>query len=729
MARPRLARRLVGERDASTVVIAAPPGYGKTALLAEWAEHDPRPFIWAALCERHNDPAHLLTSLALALDELEPLDPGLLEAALALDGAGSPGEVEDLLSHLTPLLAAMGATRQPAVLVLDDLQTLRCRQALDVVSAFAAAMSPAGKLAVASRGEPDLSLGRLRVEHSLLELGADDLAMTSYEAHQLLAGSGVELGRADLERLVAVTEGWPAGLYLASLSLRTEPDAGAAVRGFTGEEHSVRAYVTDEILAPLVPELREFLVRTSVLAVLSSGACDAVLERVGSAGVLAELSSSGLMLAPIDSGHRRFRCQSMLRNVLLVELETAHADEVEDLHMRAAAWCTAQGDMEAAVDHAVASGDADRAGGLIWEHFAAGAHQTPDARLERWLGAFREDQVADCAALALSAAHVQLGMGRLDLAERWARAASGAIEREPDVEPPRSIVAGLALIEAAAGREGPARMNEQAERAYALVDEDSPWRPACCLLRGVFRHLSGDRDGAREMFGEAVHRSAAAASQTEVLALAQIALMDAEDLDWECAQDRVGLAVERMTAHGLADHATSALVLAISAWIAGRQGNAEQAKRDLRRASTQLGKLDAFMPWYLVETRVVLARVAIRLGDVVQARALLSQASRVVRSTEDCPVFHTWLDDAWGMIDELSAVALSGPSSLTMAELRILRFLPTHLSFREIGERLHVSTNTVKSQAHSIYGKLGTSSRSQAVARAAALGLISVTVV
>jgi LuxR family maltose regulon positive regulatory protein len=92
-------------------------------------------------------------------------------------------------------------------------------------------------------------------------------------------------------------------------------------------------------------------------------------------------------------------------------------------------------------------------------------------------------------------------------------------------------------------------------------------------------------------------------------------------------------------------------------------------------------------------------------------------------------VFHRWLDDGWAEIDEHSASALSGPASLTIAELRILRFLPTHLSFREIGERLHVSTNTVKTQAHAVYGKLGVASRSEAVARASALGLIEAAVV
>jgi LuxR family transcriptional regulator, maltose regulon positive regulatory protein len=130
-----------------------------------------------------------------------------------------------------------------------------------------------------------------------------------------------------------------------------------------------------------------------------------------------------------------------------------------------------------------------------------------------------------------------------------------------------------------------------------------------------------------------------------------------------------------------------------------------------------------------VQARVALARACIRLADVGLARTLLSQASRHARRMPDAAVFRSWLDGAWSEIDGLGASALMGPSSLTMAELRILRFLPTHLSFREIGSRLHVSTNTVKSQAHAVYAKLGVASRSEAVARASALGLIEVRVI
>lgn len=120
----------------------------------------------------------------------------------------------------------------------------------------------------------------------------------------------------------------------------------------------------------------------------------------------------------------------------------------------------------------------------------------------------------------------------------------------------------------------------------------------------------------------------------------------------------------------------------------------------------------------------MLARAAARLTDIPRARTLLAEASRAGRRMPDAPSVGRWLDEAWAELDLRAAVALDGSSSLTLAELRILRFLPTHLSFREIGDRLHVSTNTVKSQAHAVYRKLDACSRSEAVEQAARLGLV-----
>ena len=122
--------------------------------------------------------------------------------------------------------------------------------------------------------------------------------------------------------------------------------------------------------------------------------------------------------------------------------------------------------------------------------------------------------------------------------------------------------------------------------------------------------------------------------------------------------------------------------------------------------------------------RIALARAALRLGDVTGARTLLAEASRAVSRAGDLPVLKAWVDDLWSQLEAFSATALVGPSSLTTAELRVLALLPTHLSFREMGRRLHVSANTIKTHAHAVYRKLDVCSRSEAVLRARETGLL-----
>ncbi len=207
------------------------------------------------------------------------------------------------------------------------------------------------------------------------------------------------------------------------------------------------------------------------------------------------------------------------------------------------------------------------------------------------------------------------------------------------------------------------------------------------------------------------------------------ALADTADGEWELAADRLVRAREVLAEHDLEHDPTFAIVYAAGALVASEQGRGDDAKRDLATAGRLLGELGHYMGWYEVQVRTVMARAFVRLADVSRARALLAEASRWARRTNRVESLVAALDTAWGEVDDVCAAAADGPGLLTIAELRILRFLPTHLSFREIGERLHVSGNTVKTQAHAVYTKLGAGSRSEAVAKAASIGLIDVTIV
>jgi LuxR family maltose regulon positive regulatory protein len=150
----------------------------------------------------------------------------------------------------------------------------------------------------------------------------------------------------------------------------------------------------------------------------------------------------------------------------------------------------------------------------------------------------------------------------------------------------------------------------------------------------------------------------------------------------------------------------------------------EEARADVAKARRILGARDALAPWYDAQARLALARAELRLGDITAARALLADAAHCAARMPDATRLAAWIDDARSRADTFAIEALARPGALTTAELRVLRFLPSHLSFREIAERLHVSANTVKTQAHAVYRKLDASSRSTAVTRARAVGLL-----
>jgi LuxR family maltose regulon positive regulatory protein len=209
-----------------------------------------------------------------------------------------------------------------------------------------------------------------------------------------------------------------------------------------------------------------------------------------------------------------------------------------------------------------------------------------------------------------------------------------------------------------------------------------------------------------------------------VLCLAQLALLAVDADDWEHAALLASRARSQVEHAGLETYATSALVYSVSALVRAHRERVEAAQEDRRHALMLLTTLVDGPPWYEVEARVALARATLRLGDVVGTRALLAEASRRLREIDDAPLAASWIADCAAQADRFAVDSLVGPAALTTAELRVLRMLPTHLSFREMGIRLHVSSNTIKTHAHAVYRKLDACSRSEAVVQARRMGLV-----
>jgi LuxR family maltose regulon positive regulatory protein len=260
-----------------------------------------------------------------------------------------------------------------------------------------------------------------------------------------------------------------------------------------------------------------------------------------------------------------------------------------------------------------------------------------------------------------------------------------------------------------------------AARAYESEPDHSHWRPICCLLRGIAAYLVGDRSAARQSLHEGGQGNVPIVSS---LCLTQLAIVAIEEDDCQAADELAERAMKLVEPRLLRTHPLAALVFATAAATRARQGRIDEAKRDLDHGSGLLAALGDFVPWYGAGARIMLARAALGLADAERARTWLAEASRPARRMPEAVVFRACFDQAWAQIDTLAESALSGRSSLTIAELRVLRFLPSHRSFKEIAERLDVSVNTVKSQAHAIYRKLDAASRSEAIAHASRAGLL-----
>jgi LuxR family transcriptional regulator, maltose regulon positive regulatory protein len=694
--------------------IIAPPGYGKTTVLTQWAEHDPRPFGWLTIDQRHNDPAVLLRSVAVALQLVDAV------AHPPLSALGSPGP--SVMGTLLPQLgAALSASPRPAVLVLDDVHLLQNWDCLEAVASLIEFLPPGSQFAIAGRGEPPLPLARLRAEGRVVELGAGDLAMDGQEAGSLLEGTQVDVSQVDVPELVRRTEGWPVALHFAACSLRSGSGGRVAV---AGADRFLADYLQLTVLSSLPAWLVSFLTRAAVLDQLSGPLCDAVLQRTGSASLLETLERSSVLVTPLDRRRQWYRLHPLFRKLLRARLERRQPALAGELAGRAAEWCERNHLPERAVEYAMAAGDRDRAGRLVVEVALPMYQAGRAAVLRRWFAWFEtRGPASQLVELAVLGAWLSALAGRPAAAERWVDAA----ERGPSGDPPPdggSTADGWrALLRAALCRDGPERMRSDAETALALLPAASRWRPTAQLLLGIAHLLAGDLDAADRALADAAEVGEGAGVDTATVALAERALVAISRGAWQEAETLAERARSASRGVWLEQHLTSVLLHAVSARLAIHRGEIPTAREHLARAERLRPQLSHVLPHYAVQAQLELARGHRALADAITARAVLWDAEDVLQRRPGLGVLGRQADELRAQLGTLRGDAI-GALSLTAAEIRLFRLLGSHSSFREIGGRLDLSQHTVKSQAMSIYRKLGVSSRSQAMQRGLDLGLL-----
>jgi LuxR family maltose regulon positive regulatory protein len=715
--RSSLIERLARDDSRPIVSVVAPAGYGKTTLLAQWAERNGQAFAWVSVDEGDNDPKVLLTYVAEALNAVEPVGKRVFDA-LASAGSSVPGSVVPRLG------SAFSSMISPVALVLDDVHLLHdteCRAALSVLADHV----PAGsRLVLAGRAEPPVRTARLRAEGKLIEIGPGDLSLTRNEASSLLRAAEVALGEDEVAELHRRAEGWPVGLYLAALYLREGGTLGQAAASFGGDDRFVGEYVESELLARISAAQRAFLTRTAVLERMCGPLCEAVLELPGSAAMLAELARSNLLLVPLDRRGQWYRYHHLFRDMLLGELERQAPGLLPVLRRRAAAWCQRSDLAEEALEYSIAAGDTDTAARLVEQLWRPTYRQGRITTLQRWYG-WLEDQggIGGRPVAAAHAATLASITGRSAEAERWA----DAVDRWQDgyaARPDDPYAGGWAAsLRAEMCRHGVEQMRADADEAaqkLAAANLVIPWN---IVLQGVARALCGDLDGGDAFLQDAISMREIA-PDVLAAALCERSLVAIARGEWDRAEALATQAAAGLRRAGIEDSQATALTCAVRARIAMHRGDVPVAQNELVNAQRLRHLLTHAFPYLAVQARVEMARVYLALSDFSGARTLMREIDDVLRRR---PGLGTLVGEAHALRTQLAkarGTSVAGASALTAAELRLLPLLSTHLSFAEIAAELFVSPNTAKTHAVSIYRKLDAGSRGQAVARARELGLL-----
>ena len=712
----------IGRLRAASVpcaTVVAPAGYGKTTFLAQLAEVDPRPFAWVSLDGRDdNDAVVFLRYIAAAIHRVEPLPPAVFNA---LSGPGASAWAMRV-PHITSALAALEG---PLVLALDDLHTVSNPSCLDILAALVQSVPAGSQIVIASREEPLLPLARWRAQGRMYEVGVPDLRLDELEAALLLDAVAVELDASQLSELTEQTEGWPAGLYLAALSLHAGAASPTGTEGFSGSDRFVSEYFRFELLSRLPTVEARFLKHTSVLDRLSAGMCDAVLETRGSARMLETLGRTNGFVVPLDRRGEWYRYHHLFGQLLRDELERSDPELVPALNSRAMAWCLANDLTEAALVYGHAAGETEAVAGLVDALALSVYYDGRIETLEEWLSWFGDDELVQYPALAVYGAWVRALTGRPTDAERWLSLAETATSTIPLSDGSATIEPWVATLRAQMMSNGVEQALTDAGLALDLLPSGSGWIPDAFLGRCIAHLLLGETQRATDDLIALVELAGALeAVELVYVAQAELALLAAKQGAWGEAGRRARAAQTLVDETGLGDYASSALAHVATARVALHEMRRDEARAALARVHRLRPLLGHGLPWLTIQVGLELTRAHLALAEVAAARTILSETERVLELRPD---MGSLVEDARELHDKLAATsepAGAWAMSLTGAELRLLPYLATHLTVPEIATRLFLSRNTVKTEAVSIYRKLSASSRSEAIERAVEVGLL-----
>ena len=717
VSRPHLLDLLDSGRAQRLTLVCAPPGYGKTALLAEWRARGVagRAFAWLTLDQDDRDPVRLWAHLVWAIRETAPE----LDTLRPLDVDLYP----DNLVHgaLPLLLEALADLPGERVIVLDDYH-LADDELWDASLEFFLEHLPQNvQLVIASRSAPRLPLARLRAHGDLLELGTEELRMSREEATRVAdAIMGDPLPDGDLGTLIERCEGWPAGIHLASLLL--QHSAGQPVEALAGDNRYVFDYLESDLLDGLSAEMRSFLRHTSILSRISAPLADAVTGTTGSRRLLEEAEHANLFLVPLDDRREWFRYHHLFADVLRRELEDGEPELAPVLHGRAAAWCEGHGDVEGAVAHAIQSRDGRLASDLVTRHANEVIRGGQIRTLERWLGELSwAGAVADPQLAVVRALTLGLLNASSEAVEDWLHVAERGTHEGPLANGMPSLRFGASIVRALFVLDDVTRAVDAGRWSFDHSEKGAEWRLEALLARGQTLYLSGRAATAQAVLEQALIEARVDMPQPTADVLAYLALIALDRGELARGESLARRSMEILDGAGRGDRVCGSVGHLALGVALGASGALAEAEAEVERGVQLRAAGGPTVPH--AHALVLLARAQLARGDVAGARETLETAVLEVDGLRDPGIVSTLLEDTEHRLQAGARRPVSTGEELSERELGILRLLAAGLTKPEIARELYIAYNTVKTHTRTIYRKLGVQTRGEAVTRAREQGL------
>jgi LuxR family maltose regulon positive regulatory protein len=568
-------------------VISAPPGSGKTSLLRAWLDHSTeiRRVAFVSVDRDEQDTQRFWSAVLDALrSQAASSDPAMQSSA----SAGVDGEqlVDMVRSELAEL-------REPVVLVVDDLHELRSAEGLGQLERLLAALPSSARVVLSSRRDPPLRLHQLRLADEVVEIRAGDLRFTESETRELLAASGISLSDAGAAALHRRTEGWAAGLRLAVISLTRHADPERFVAEFSGTDRAIGEYLMAEMLEGQPSAVQSMLLRTSLVDRVNGELADLLADRSGSEQMLLGLEDANAFVVSLDSERSWFRYHHLLADFLRLELRRKFANELSDLHRRAAQWFADHGDVVEAVRHTLAAGDWPDAARLVADHSFSWVLDGQAGTIDAVLQAFPEGASADHPDLALAHAASELNHGRLEEAAAQLTLAESHVDRAPPARRRRLAIAIASLRLALARRSG--RFSEVIEQVKLLdasisgesneqIAMGSELRAVALLNLGIVETWSGRLADAERHLSEGAELARMIGQPYLEVACRAHQGFPSKTVSVAAARERGGQAVALAERYGLADRPVLAPALGAVAGMAIWMGEFDEGERWLRRA-------------------------------------------------------------------------------------------------------------------------------------------------